>query len=558
MRTLDNDPYIDAMWSIITGIDAEYALKSIDNESIPQPFIIQNAIAFTNLEPNLFEKCFNFSDAKEGAWFAKNSPLEDENSEEQDQGDHYPRAPALIFYQKLEEIEPDLIVTSGHGYEDSVEMPWSMGKLKVSEHGFIPMDHDDQPVAPVIESSPHPKIYLPIANCLVGHCNGPYCMVTTFMGRMGVRQMCGYTVRTWYGRAGWGTLDLWKSVPGRLSLADAFFLTQARMIYEVKVINPRLLNFKFDVSSDDPGYEEVVEQVDKQFHLDEKRMDGKVIERVHGHSYDRDTFVFYGDPAFIAKLDEEKNEKLLTTKFLRTGRNTHQFVVEFKDAETAQNFSLPVGSMFTTRIENFNIINGFEYEPIISDNFLILMKPKPNDPEVTRIQIDFRGTMLRWANFVHRLIVFLFIHGWGWARQSAFHPINQFCLSTFTSKLLLIVVFEELHEKSILRQPDLGQAERKHSLTSDLSFRSSWDSSTSSSSTRMSTSLHPTLSTENRTEDLDVQSRSRSSDTIEHLEDRTNCQWTRRMSTDQTYKQSRIFSWFDLIEKEKEKNRILI
>lgn len=395
MRTLDNDPYIDAMWSIITGIDAEYALKSIDNESVPQPFIIQNSIAFTNLEPNLFEKCFNFSDAKEGAWFAKNSPLEDENGEEQDQGDHYPRAPALIFYQKLQEIEPDLIVTSGHGYEDSVEMPWSMGKLKVSEHGLIPMDHDGQPVAPVIETSPNPKIYLPIANCLVGHCNGPYCMVTTFLGRMGVRQMCGYTVRTWYGRAGWGTLDLWKSVPGRLSLADAFFLTQARMIYEVKVINPRLLNFKFDVSSDDPGYEEVVEQMDKQFHLDEKKMDGKVIERVHGHSYDRDTFVFYGDPAFIAKLDEEKNEKLLTTKFLRTGRNTHQFVVEFKDAETAQNFSLPVGSMFTTRIENFNIINGFEYEPIISDNFLILMKPKPNDPEVTRIQIDFRGTMLR-------------------------------------------------------------------------------------------------------------------------------------------------------------------
>ena len=395
MRTLDNDPYIDAMWAIVTGVDAEHALKSIDNESVPQPFIIQSAITFTNVDPNLFETCFTFSDAKEGAWSAKNNTLDDGTGEEKEQGDQYPQAPALVFYQKLNEIEPDLIVTSGHGTEDSVEMPWSVGKLQVSEQGLLPLDHDGQQVAPTIESSPHPKIYLPIANCLVGHCNGPECMVTTFLGRMGVRQMCGYTVRTWYGKAGWGTLDLWKSVPGRLTLADAFFLHQARMIYEVKAINPRLLNFKFDVSDDDPGYETVVAQVDKQFHLDPNRMDSKVVERIHGHSYDRDTFVFYGDPAFIAKLDENKNEKLLTTKFLRTGRNTHQFVVEYKDTETAQSFALPVGSVFTSRIENFNIVNGFEYEPILSDNFLILMKPKPRDSGSTTIQIDFRGSLIR-------------------------------------------------------------------------------------------------------------------------------------------------------------------
>jgi hypothetical protein len=61
---------------------------------------------------------------------------------------------------------------------------------------------------------------------------------------MGVRQMCGYTVRTWYGRAEWGTLDLWKSVPGRLTLSDAYFLHQARMIILMMIIQvmKQLLN----------------------------------------------------------------------------------------------------------------------------------------------------------------------------------------------------------------------------------------------------------------------------------------------------------------------------
>ena len=394
MRSLDSEPYLDAMWAIITGMDAEHAIKSIDNESIEQPFIIQRAINFTNVDEDLFESCFTFSDAKKGCWSAKNCPVDDESGEEKERGHEYPRAPALIFMEKFNEMEPDLLITSGHGTEHSVEMPWSIGKLSVEECGLVPLDHHCQPVAPTIETSTNPKIFLPIANCLVGHCSGPHCMVTTFLGRLGVRQMCGYTVRTWFGRAGWGTLDLWKSVPGRLALADAYFLHQAQMTYELKSINPRLLDFKFDLRDEDPGYETVVEQLDKQYHLNREHMDEKTLQQVHGLAYDRDTFVFYGDPAFVAKLDETRSEPILHTSFLRTSSDTHRFVIEYKDSETAQKYHLPVSSMFTNRIANFNILNGFEYEPILSDNFLIILKPKPKDKHSTTVIVDFRGTII--------------------------------------------------------------------------------------------------------------------------------------------------------------------
>ncbi|CAF4083307.1 unnamed protein product, partial [Adineta steineri] len=337
MRTLDDDPYIDAMWSIIT---------------------------------------------------------DDGSGEERNQGEEYPRAPALIFTEKLNEIEPDLLITSGHGTEQSIEMPWSLGKLEVQETYLAPLDNNSEPVAPIIEISSNPKIFLPIANCLVGHCNGSQCMATTFLGRMGVRQMCGYTVRTWFDRAEWGTLDLWKSIPGRLTLVDAYFLHQACMTYNLKSIDSRYLEFKFDVSDDDPCYETIVEQLEKQYHLENETIDDKVLEQIHGLCDDHDTFVFYGDPAFIAKLDENKNKELLTTKFIRTSETTHQFIIEYKDIDTAQSFSLPIGNLFTNRIEDYKILNGFEYEPILTDNFIIILKPKPLDKQSTIIKIDFYGVLL--------------------------------------------------------------------------------------------------------------------------------------------------------------------
>ena len=57
-----------------------------------------------------------------------------------------------------------------------------------------------------IESS-NPKVYLPIGNCLMGHIDGPDAMALAWMNSVGVNQMIGYTVVTWYGFGGWGVLD---------------------------------------------------------------------------------------------------------------------------------------------------------------------------------------------------------------------------------------------------------------------------------------------------------------------------------------------------------------
>ena len=71
--------------------------------------------------------------------------------------------------------------------------------------------------------SPNAKVYLPIGNCLMGHIDGPDAMALAWMNDVGVKQMIGYTVPTWFGYAGWGMLDYFVEQPGRYSLTEAFF-----------------------------------------------------------------------------------------------------------------------------------------------------------------------------------------------------------------------------------------------------------------------------------------------------------------------------------------------
>ncbi|CAF1217985.1 unnamed protein product [Didymodactylos carnosus] len=385
-RTLDDEPYIDTMWAIITGSDAKSALNSIKDD-VEQPFIIRTALNFTNVDQDLFDMCFTFSDSKYSCWYGKNCC---ENGKEE--GSEYSKPPALMFSEKLDAIRPDLLVTGGHGTEHTLEMPWTTGMLYATDQSLLLLDTEGNAVASPIETSPNPKVFLPIANCLIGHCVGENCMVTLFMGKLGVKQLCGYTVNTWFGRAGWGTLDLWKSIPGQLALSQAYFLNQVRMTYDLKSINSHLLKFKFDVTKNDPSYESVGEQINNCFKLSDN-IDAETREKIYGLCYDRDTTVLYGDPAFDARFDKTKCDPILSTKFIRTSVNTHSFIITFTDTESISKLYLPVGVMFTSRIANYNIISGIDHEPILSDNFIMVLKPRPKEGSTT-VVIDFRGTVL--------------------------------------------------------------------------------------------------------------------------------------------------------------------
>ncbi|CAF1125856.1 unnamed protein product [Didymodactylos carnosus] len=212
LRTLDTfTPYLDTMWSIVTGSDASLALESVKTTNTSDELIITKGLNFTYVNQDLFEACFTFGDDRNGHWYSK--LFGEERS-----GDEYPKHPATLWCEMFNDIQPDLLVTSGHGNQYSLELPFSNGVLcPVADTSCLcainnlkekKLLHDP------ISSSPNPKVFLPIGNCLMGFCCGSNCMVTLFMGKLGVKQLCGYTVSTWFGRGGWDVLKKWTAIPG--------------------------------------------------------------------------------------------------------------------------------------------------------------------------------------------------------------------------------------------------------------------------------------------------------------------------------------------------------
>lgn len=57
-----------------------------------------------------------------------------------------------------------------------------------------------------------------------------------------VTAMVGYPrTQLWGGPAAWGGLKFWKTLPGRYTMAEAYFLNQQHMLYTLNKFSPRLL-----------------------------------------------------------------------------------------------------------------------------------------------------------------------------------------------------------------------------------------------------------------------------------------------------------------------------
>lgn len=82
------------------------------------------------------------------------------------------------------------------------------------------------------------KVYSAAGNCLMGHISGQCCMALAWMRCMGVRQMFGYTVPTWYGHAGWGVHRYLFANVGALTFAEAYFASQQALLFQLETLLP--------------------------------------------------------------------------------------------------------------------------------------------------------------------------------------------------------------------------------------------------------------------------------------------------------------------------------
>jgi len=366
-RRLDDDPYADVFWGILTGYDAANALRIARHR---EPLIIHKAAAGTDLE---------LSNCEAGVWFCELNAGHSVRKEKGGSPQRTTNGPAdstESIVKLLNDYRPDLFVTSGH----ATERDWQIGFRY--RNGFFKCAHGelyglDTQGRKFPVHSPNPKVYMPVGNCLMGHIDQPDCMALAWLNGAGVMQMFGYTVPTWFGYAGWGGLDYFVEQPGRYTFTEAFFANQLALEHRLTSAFPDLL----DATSDENGRpSQAITLTDAARAAKLTANDGR------GLLFDRDVVAFYGDPAWSARMAPQDCawDQQLTVK-------DGTYTLELKPRRGAETFKpvnlngsqrggRPIIAFLPTRVKAVRLRAGAEFKPVITDNFVLLPNPGECDP----------------------------------------------------------------------------------------------------------------------------------------------------------------------------------
>jgi hypothetical protein len=338
-RKLDNDPYTDTFWGILTGYNAKNALAIASHN---KPLVVKKVVSGTEFATEM---------VTEGQWYdelVKNrhvKKVRDGKAEELKGPDDTTKA----LVDLLNEYNADLVITSGHATQAAwqIGFRYRNGQFR-SEAGQ--MYGLDTAQTRIEIDSPNPKVYLPIGNCLMGDINGSDAMALAWMNDVGVKQMIGYTVPTWFGYMGWGVLDYFVEQPGRYTLAEAFFAN-----------NHALIDRLSDAS---------ISQAMKR-----------------GLTSDRDIVAIYGDPKWSATLAEMPKYYGQTLQFkdglytltITPNRGEHSF----KPVNTngSQRGWRPIIQFLPHRITDIEIVAGADFHPVVTDDFILVPNPRDCDPD---------------------------------------------------------------------------------------------------------------------------------------------------------------------------------
>ncbi|WP_161602164.1 hypothetical protein [Tautonia marina] len=272
-RNLDDDPYVDAIWGILTGFDEEHALELASAE----PVVIRNAFTKTL-----------------GAWLdwvPEGTYVTEWTRDRGELGEKTPGEPFTLssggptsdaedarhVHGLLSEDEFDLIIGSGHGGHHNWMLMYPRGEgYLTARGGRFTMS------APGVElplEASRPKVYWAVGNCLTGvvnsgrnSFNNSYAL--TWM-KNGARQYIGAVQSTWY-ELNWNMADWFLKQEGRWTFAESLFLLRQWSHY--------LLD------------EEIVSGRDRQ-----------------GTEFTDGIFVLYGDPALEARVEPSREPALTET-----------------------------------------------------------------------------------------------------------------------------------------------------------------------------------------------------------------------------------------------------
>lgn len=392
-RDVDEDIYADFMWGIITGYDAEAAMRMVNNST--EPLLIKDAVA-TIMELNSAKWFDNYAwvdDHTKGLWGEKRGRHAEIKTDTV-----APEQVLRKFTDLYAEFDPDLIVTAAHATQKNLEMPYSLGNLKPRDGKLYAEDRFTQEEWELLNSGKR-RVYTAVGNCLIGDMNNTKeSMAAAWLSGSNASTMIGYVVTTWHGRNGWGALKYWVTNPSRYTLAEAVYINQQDFLHQQNEWYPQLINEKYNYEG--KFMEELTGAANRLSEVLEREVDLNNAEDwdMVGFWHDRDVLVYYGDPKWQINLQSvEGDEDYSVTSFMRNGKYVVKVV-------TGENFSLekmrgdkfkqehvldlPFSYIFPKRLCSPRLADGQQWRVALDENFILVYNAEFEPNSVYEIVLD--------------------------------------------------------------------------------------------------------------------------------------------------------------------------
>lgn len=379
-RQFDQDPYCDTLWGILTGYDAANALRiAKDSDDLT----IGRVASGTEVALSM---------CQEGVWYDE---LEQHKKVAKARGgvpkqEKGPGDTTHVLASSLTHPNTQLFVTSGHATERNWQIGFSYKNGYFQSKAGKMYGRTTEGESFRIQSNT-PKVYLAVGNCLMGHIDGPDAMALAWLNDVGMNQMIGYTVLTWYGYSGWGVLDYFVEQPGRYSLTEAFHANQHALIHRIDRFFPDLTRQVLQAGSRNLPTANPTNEGEK---LGLTSFDSR------GLLWDRDTVAFYGDPAWNAKMatmPKAYDQSLKVENDIYTFTITPKLGKQSFDpinTNGSQRGGRPIVEFLPRRIQDIEILTGKELDPVITDDFLLIphhVARSQHEP----LQIQFRASLIQ-------------------------------------------------------------------------------------------------------------------------------------------------------------------
>ena len=375
-RRLDEDPYGDALWGILTGYDAEGALRIARHT---EPLEIRRVVSGTEIE---------LACCEEGTWYCElvQGRMVRRQPGQPPQPEKAPPDTTEALVDGLNVYKAQMFITSGHATERDwqIGFRYRNGQFRSQAGQLFGVDTRGGRF-PV--DSPNPKVYLPVGNCLMGHIDGPDAMALAFLHSAGVHQMIGYTFPTWYGYAGWGCLDYFLEQPGRFTFAESVFANHQALLHRLETYFPEIARMEMKPGEVPRNSIDVSAQA-SQAGLSSN--DGR------GLLFDRDVLAFYGDPAWTARMApgplawQQSLEEQDGVYTFEVKPNRGQRTFEPINTNGSQRGGRPILHLLPHRVEKVRILEGADLQPLVTDDFVLVPNPGKCEPN-RRYRVVFRA-----------------------------------------------------------------------------------------------------------------------------------------------------------------------